>query len=632
MAVRAVPPWKQALLERKKEESKEGWSRLPQWKKDLIQRKHQQRNSSVFVKDQSPQDAPTTPVDTEEEVTYGVGFVHRLLQKFSHMSSDTDAPRGSREGITSPRLSRDGMSSPRSPKDGSHSPRIWKDGSLSPTKDGSMSPRGSKDGGMSPRGMTSPRIYREVVTPPLGFKDNLHSPVRFKFDSASNYEMSSDKERVFLPDHGVPLSGQMSDNSEFRRSIHSTNEDATAEDEHVATVAAAKSLFEGIISSTVTVKPSIHSVKPPKPVVHSLIAVDVIKETSDDRAEDTTSKKQHDGLQQDSLPNSGDTLNQKTLLQSAESLNHDVSVRGAESNGVIKRDNQLAKFPSVTSRSTTHRPGNIEFRHSDHRSSEHRSTGQRPNSLDHWPPSGKLPTENSFKYQTLSADHVSSLSQNKIASNTDTATHPPVAKKFPSPPPPPVLKDKPSSQVFKAETVVEKPQKPDALKSNKKPAPGVPVTVPNGLTNNGKAVTTNGPIITNGTNVSSETTVVRKPASSLRPSSNTLPLPPGPNSSRKMFKKATAGPGDLVIRPASSLTPGATLTPRYNDIRTGSFAPATKRPSYYSDSDEEEDVVDNECIVFINAEVKLDRSLLEKTHKGLKVSRIFSQEKVKLLA
>ena len=55
----------------------------------------------------------------EEEVTYGKGFVHRLLQKFSHLSAKDDqimlpfqrSLRNSNSGITQPVISNKGYNS-----------------------------------------------------------------------------------------------------------------------------------------------------------------------------------------------------------------------------------------------------------------------------------------------------------------------------------------------------------------------------------------------------------------------------------------------------------------------------------------------------------------------------------------
>ncbi|ELT88961.1 hypothetical protein CAPTEDRAFT_187679, partial [Capitella teleta] len=56
----------------------------------------------------------------------------------------------------------------------------------------------------------------------------------------------------------------------------------------------------------------------------------------------------------------------------------------------------------------------------------------------------------------------------------------------------------------------------------------------------------------------------------------------------------SAGPGSLLIRPASNLVIGSAKTEylqltKYNDIKTGEFAPAKKRPGYYDTYSDDED-------------------------------------------
>ena len=129
------------------------------------------------------------------------------------------------------------------------------------------------------------------------------------------------------------------------------------------------------------------------------------------------------------------------------------------------------------------------------------------------------------------------------------------------------------------------------------------------------------------------------------------------NQLKKTKRLAPAGPGSMLIRPASNLVVGATKTEylnlsKYNDVKIGEFAPAKKRPSYYDTYDDDEDVpvtniddvlsddvpitnIDdvalpradaNDNIVkrkkydFVGANVKLERNLLQKTRNSKKVS------------
>ncbi len=64
-------------------------------------------------------------------------------------------------------------------------------------------------------------------------------------------------------------------------------------------------------------------------------------------------------------------------------------------------------------------------------------------------------------------------------------------------------------------------------------------------------------------------------------------------SDKKSKRPAPSGPGSLLIRPASNLVPGSAInTPQYfkintyNDVKTGIFEPARKRPSFYDYDDD----------------------------------------------
>jgi hypothetical protein len=63
---------------------------------------------------------------------------------------------------------------------------------------------------------------------------------------------------------------------------------------------------------------------------------------------------------------------------------------------------------------------------------------------------------------------------------------------------------------------------------------------------------------------------------------------------KKNKRPDSAGPGSLLIRPASNLVIGSTKTEylqltKYNDIKTGEFAPAKRKPGYYDTYSDDED-------------------------------------------
>ncbi|KAK2152376.1 hypothetical protein LSH36_330g04050 [Paralvinella palmiformis] len=129
---------------------------------------------------------------------------------------------------------------------------------------------------------------------------------------------------------------------------------------------------------------------------------------------------------------------------------------------------------------------------------------------------------------------------------------------------------------------------------------------------------------------------------------------------KKTKRPAPSGPGSLLIRPASNLVAAGVKAEylclnRYHDIKDGKFAPAKKRPSYYYDEYSDDDIpitnVDDYLPVtniddvspvgtpregdptqqkrpvhrfeFVGAGVILDRSLLSKSkHKKVQISNI----------
>jgi hypothetical protein len=126
--------------------------------------------------------------------------------------------------------------------------------------------------------------------------------------------------------------------------------------------------------------------------------------------------------------------------------------------------------------------------------------------------------------------------------------------------------------------------------------------------------------------------------SDMRQSANQGKASSTPNAISSTVPKAgPSRPGMLLIRPASNLVAANTKTEylaltKYNDVRKGEFAPASKKvaePSGDEESvnDDDCDVADaapdmdtNEQYIFAGAGVHLSRSLLDKTKQGKRVN------------
>ena len=548
----------------------------------------------------------------EEEVTYGKGFVHKLLRRFSRFSSPDDSDRGRKSSRSS--SNRRSHSVENILEDSrSHSP---------------ISPRSythSYTESISPRSPTRSRSTESIASPRSLNDTNTQSDSKMGVTDKSGTGTSSYDSRDNSQDPSL-LSPSWENISEAEDELPRKN-----------TVASARNVFENI---TVPIKPE-KKIKPlaPKPVrsprntVHSKIAVD-------NASSNGQSSKITNGpasvLSENSLvvPSIPSEVNKET------NTNKNAAPSIVANKNIISKNTEIpVKTSQVESNVKTKKTEEIERVLENKTSSVEQSGGQsyydlyvkkKSQSYDSVSNSSVTLTDTANGV-LLNGDLGESSTEDSnqvVTTPTSPKSEPPSFKKRKAPPPPkPMVHqdrvkdsseassriivncDSISNGVVKENGPSVKDSKP---KSNSKPEiTTTKPTVTKPSYNQTKPVTTQQKqtVVSNRTNEVTETKrpnlnlnlnqVNNKPevVKASRGSSNDAysVINNRANKKAKIVTPKSAGPGSLLIRPASNMIQAknaqfAKLEFKYEDIRTGEFAPPKKKPAYYDSDSSDEDI------------------------------------------
>ena len=697
VSINNVPPWKRALLERKRsnedgdrgcptKEEGAGMSSLPSWKRDVLNKKQHTKNSFIFLGEKipgnttdksannsnqnlnSPSNSPEpgqhteqpisssssgkkngehlptlqenpwlkadssrtkrdkqshrlsdsmidrrsnhssnhscletdgsrvtqnshAVINNEEEVTYGKGFVHILLKKFSLMSNKDEEETYQLQSSHKGRIS-------RSTENLLDSKLEYSSRSFSPQgRNESLSPR-SHTLSQSSDTLPSPRVvFDEPGSSPrekhkMGFEDKAGTVTPEVF--ASDYESSPlDNSSSSV----VAVSDDITDNSELpKRNI----------------VASARCVFESYASHSDSKGQSISPRSPRSPrtkSVHSLIAVDRLSSSGDDQ----------------------------TIVKSIYDLDNSENRGGSNSSNVDA--NTAVLSPKATS--DTFQQSRSKFFPGTSPGSANKDISNKVSTekLDITVSSNGMDTQSHSKNDLVKGNTETTGKNSMFVKNAHGLKSSDIVNGH-------VNGTNTVSSLERAESPFKKRKAPTPVKiisneqnDNKKHVTSVEVTnstvkiksVPQKLDNistvtvtsqTKKAEIKTSHKVKNSDQGHSETTKndAKRPNLSLKldkakpenvNSSEAnkktkvdephFPVKINTNRKAKFKVPSSSGPGSLLIRPASNMVQGkdaqfVSLDVKYHDIKTGDFAPAKKKPAYYdkhSDDSDEDELVTN---------------------------------------
>ena len=548
---------------------------------------------------------PETDEVFNEEVTYGKGFVHKLLLKFSHLSEKEQRGRSSSRNPSAKR---------------SHSVENILDGKSSYNRlSGEFSPpRASYTEGISPRSPTRSRSSDSVPSP-RDADDDLSNTASHK---TSVVDSSCPATLHSKPDDNQDNS--VSDNKSNNELLSPSWENISeAEDElpKKNIVAAARNVFELKLSPRIVdKKPSLLSPKPvtsPRNSVHALIAVNGIndkEETNGDYFSDTSKSQPAADVKDVNRPatslsggtdRSSDQSNQKTAT-------------------AVERPSRADK-PTVTVNDTK-KAGSPAVNGEDDSSRSQASTQQKSYFEKYYQSSaGDATVQSVDSSSDAGSAAVNNRDKTDLKSETETSAALGKKRKAPLPPKPAVSANKPRSPTTpsaynsntnavvttvnshtSSSSVSE--QKPvntvDASKANASVAAAKDSVTASQKTSESKTAS-NGTVASSATNkrpdlklnlndVGRKPEVVKGSSGSSRNDAYSVINSSRNRKAKIVTPKSSSGPGNLLIRPASNMihtknAQFAKLEFKYDDIRTGEFAPPKKKPSYYDDSDDDDD-------------------------------------------
>ena len=508
----------------------------------------------------------------KEEVAYGKGFVHKILLKFSHFAEsekqqvDTRSRKWSRSAKAKRSRSAENVLDSHNSKAALHSSSIE-----------FSSPReSSASDGLSPRNDS--------------------------FSPRSPTEPPSDRDRAGL---GTRREGSVEDS-------------ATAELPKRNIVASTRDVFERITSPTPTSQKQVflypkEGVTSPRNTVHSLIAVD---SASEEEASERGDSRQEEPATSSVIKDK--QTESRSVVSSASSSA--VQFSRKSSNDVI------SATPSVTLQSTS----DLKPAVSSPRS--HLNSNSKPTGSSQTFKAAKPVSDKHVKTSSVASTGVAngeSLPKDTVALKKRKAPLPPKpAPRSPKPTSPPVVAagSKPTPGASSAANIgsVKSKAKPDgfvydvaqqsstlsesvAADETKQVRseedvhkPARRQTAASTASAGSSQQTSNGGFRASVDALKNEVVKSSTPRPGSSNDAQAVISGAGRNRKAKIVTPKSAGPGSLLIRPASNMVQSksaqmARLEFKYDDIRTGDFAPPNKKPAYYDEDDSDADVTDGEA-------------------------------------
>jgi hypothetical protein len=520
--------------------------------------------------------------ETNDEVTYGRGFVHKLLIKFSHLAA-------SDQSVATPSPPR-----PSLPLGSTSGPR----GSVGGTSYGQSRTPSAEAESLSRKRFISSRAKCHSVDDLLGESDfNLvRGDLENNFDVARNGDIS-----------GINGHGELDRSVSQSCALTRKNSVAEAEELPITNIVSnTRSLFENLVTSPQ------HSSAVLNSSLHNRFSYSGTPEKTKGKHPETAQPVSSiKDLEQLPATQNGSTKlsclgasKENSCDEIKTVTNHVAGNNDSSSNAVnsVLPDAACVQMPDEVSKGN----GIVGF---DIMRASRDMTAER----------AKFPAVNGYINDGSSNNLKSSVVQDMLLEKkpADKVDKVAVSHAVPSA----------KSSVVSNQDVIEKVSRPSEVRSSVSSNSIIHTAVTNSSTGNvtvkfsgQKAGASNGVSDKNQPSADQE-------KASITPSRVTNTVP----------KAGPSRPGMLLIRPASNLVAANTKTEylsltKYNDVRKGEFAPAVRKVTEQSGDDEsvnefENDVTDaapdvdrDEQFIFAGAGVHLSRSLLDKTKQGKRVS------------